>query len=469
MKKQCLYSCILMLLVFSSGTYAQEPTLAFPGAEGFGRFAKGGRGGRVIEVTNLNDSGPGSLRAALTASGPRTVVFRVGGTINLTDHIWITKPFLTIAGQTAPGDGIQLKGGGLGIKASDVIIRYLRSRPGPTVPDHQNNSALQIIRNTSGPAVTNVIVDHVSLSWAENEVFTIWGTATQVFDVTLQWSIISEGLHCANHPLGCHSKAALLGNGTSGITLHHNLLVHNVDRHPTVQGGNQDFVNNIIYNWGSVGVNLFPMHSVLNVNYVGNHFIPGPSLAHHTTPPIQVKGNDDGGAPFADDSRVYLDSNVHPVLAPTGTEAQENLLKITTRHGRIPITQSEFNFPPLTTTNAFQAKTDVLANAGATLPRRDPVDTRIVNDVRKGTGRIIDSPSQVGGYPTLSSGTPLPDTDHDGMPDSWEVAQGFNPKNASDGPQDADSDGYTNLEEYLNDTKPVADLAPSPPQNVRIR
>ena len=223
-------------------------TLAFPEAEGFGRFAQGGRGGQVIEVTNLNDSGTGSLRAAVEASGARTVIFRVGGTIEITsdnNRLRVMNPYLTIAGQTAPGDGILIRGGMLDVQTHDVIVRHLRIRPGPVAAiDAAQVFAVQ-------GEIHDVIFDHVSMSWSTDEAFSVFSSLADVHNVTLQWSILSESLDCSTHPEGCHSKGLLVGaSNLSEVSIHHNLLSHHQDRNPLLSSGNVDFVNIIIYNWG---------------------------------------------------------------------------------------------------------------------------------------------------------------------------------------------------------------------------
>ena len=208
----------------------QQELRAFPGAAGFGANALGGRGGRALMVTNLNDSGPGSLRAAIEAEGPRTVIFRVAGTIELKTRIDIANPYITIAGQTAPGGGITLKidpnytRSPLRILTHDVILRYIRSRPGPSTAESDILDALTI------PSGHDIIVDHCSFSWATDEVVNTWN---DVHDITIQWSIISEGLNDSTHPKGPHSKGMLIGSeGAERISVHHNLFAHNRKRNP---------------------------------------------------------------------------------------------------------------------------------------------------------------------------------------------------------------------------------------------
>jgi len=427
---------------------------AFPGAEGFGAQSVGGRGGRVIEVTNLNDHGPGSLRHAIEAERPRIVVFRVGGTIELQTPLEITQPFITIAGQTAPGGGIALKHHSTGKESTldvlthDVTIRYIRFRPGPSTPWPGTTDALGI----AGYATYNVIIDHCSFSWATDQDVATWYAAQ---NITIQWSIISEGLHCSTHHEGCHSTGLLLGSDGSGnISIHHNLLAHNHERNPFVKtSGLVDVVNNVIYNpWGTPTVVVDDFGKV-PINCVGNYFKPG----INTVPDkylVSVSISSNSGA------EIFVQDNITPDRP--GDDMDERLaVKPEARQWIVP---TRHDAPPIATTSAFTAYDQVLAGAGATIGldsqgnkywRRDTVDERIVNDVRNGTGKIIDDPAQVGGWPELAAGVAPIDSDHDGMPDVWEEMHGFEAHDPSDGPTDMDGDGYTNIEEYLNGTNPI--------------
>ncbi|MBE9067132.1 hypothetical protein IQ260_10740 [Leptolyngbya cf. ectocarpi LEGE 11479] len=425
---------------------------AFPGAEGFGAKSVGGRGGRVFEVTNLNDRGPGSLRAAIEAEGPRTVVFRVGGTIELESSLRIENPYITIAGQTAPGGGITLRNSAdhartpLIIQTNDVIVRHIRSRPGGNVNEIGTLDAITIASDKQN--VYNVIVDHSSFSWATDEVANIYYDA---HDITIQWSILSEGLDCSTHieagERQCHSTGLLIGsNGAENISIHHNLFAHNRNRNPRIKTtGLVDVVNNVIYNPGFGPSYRSPSYvhggrAVVPVNYIGNFFKPGADT-----------GSADWFIDTKQDVQVYLEGNVSPtqVIDP---ESLEEVVPI--RHAAAPIT----------TTSAQVAYDKILEQAGASYGlacdgtrfiRRDPVDTRIIQEVQQGSGQIIDDPMDVGGWPQLSAGIPCLDTDRDGMPDAFEALYGFNPSNLSDSTEDADGDVYTNLEEYLNGTNPL--------------
>jgi pectate lyase len=421
---------------------------AFPGAEGFGSQSVGGRGGQVFEVTNLDDSGPGSLREALEASGPRTVVFRVAGTIELDSSIKVENPYLTIAGQTAPGGGITLKNSPLNaktplkIKAHDVIIRHIRSRPGSNPNENGTLDAITISHEHGD--VYNVIVDHSSFSWATDEVANIYYAA---YNITVQWSIFSEGLYCSTHiedgETQCHSMGMLIGHENGGeYSIHHNLFAHNKRRNPRIKTtGVVDVVNNVVYNSGTGKNSRSAMYvngefGVNPANIVANYFKPG-----------ETSGEAEWVVDTKSDTAVFLEGNRAPNLVMNPSEHdQKNLVEH--RHPSAPVS----------TTVAEHAFDQVLADAGATIGldcdgtafwRRDPVDTRVVNDVRNGTGAIIDEPEDVGGWPVLAAGVACPDGDHDGMPDEWETLNGLDPTDGSDGSEYAPS-GYTWLETYLN-------------------
>ncbi|MBI2120227.1 MAG: fibronectin type III domain-containing protein, partial [Parcubacteria group bacterium] len=413
---------------------------AFPTAEGFGAVSIGGRGGKVIEVTNLNDTGTGSLRACVEASGPRTCVFRTGGTITVNSRLNISSPYLTIAGQTAPGGGIALRSdpsNGKGIiqlnsSAHDVIIRYIRVRPG--TPSSSTDTGDGITINSD-----RVILDHVSVSWAIDENVNSWYSTAH--DITVQWSILSEGLHCSVHPKGCHSKAAIFGSQEAhSVSMHHTLMAHNDDRHPETKlrtGGVTDLVNNLIYNFGKVAVRISDEYGKSPTNYVGNYVKKGPSSS--SSYDIQYYNASGQG------TTIYSQGNIGPYRTST-SQPEENVVR---PEDRKFIVSARHPAPQVITTSAMEAYNNVLANAGARLPVRDSVDQRIVNDVKNGTGKIINHESEVGGYPTLAAGTPVADSDHDGMSDAWESSHGLSSSDASDGAKTS-SNGYTNLENYLN-------------------
>ncbi|MHC4213648.1 MAG: pectate lyase family protein [Planctomycetota bacterium] len=427
------------LLIFSMG---QQQQLAFPGAEGAGCFAKGGRGGRVIEVTNLNDSGPGSLRLALEVDGPRIVVFRLSGTIELRSTLKIKNPRITIAGQTAPGDGICLKNYGLSISADDVVVRYMRFRPG----DNQGKQVDAISINQG----RNIIVDHCSTSWAVDETLSA-STSGQLANVTVQWCIISESLNCSVHPKGCHGYGSLIRGGWGNqYSFHHNLYAHHKGRNPRPgnynshkkdpRGFTLDFRNNVIYNWkGTYAGYNADADSITKMNFVGNYYKKGPD----STGDIAFREKCTlANAWFAGNfmSGKYPENPWDLVTFSDFTDEQKNFYKLSSP---VPVTSIKIH-------NAVTAFKMVMADAGATLPKRDSVDNRIVQEVTKGTGQIIDDEQQVGGWPLLQSVPAPTDSDHDGMSDVWEKEKGLDPSTPRDGSEDRDSDGYTNVEEYLN-------------------
>ncbi len=440
------------IVAITGGVTAAETTRAlpaFPGAEGFGSTTPGGRGGQVLLVTNLEDSGPGSFRAACEAEGPRMVLFRTGGTILLRKTVEIKHPFITIAGQSAPGGGICLRNvssseyAPLRIVTHDVVIRYLRIRPGPSDGPSPCVDALAIEHGAA-----NVIVDHCSLSWSTDETFQLW---TDPHDITLQWSFVTEALHHSTHPKGAHSKGVILASkGAGRVSVHHSLLAHNQDRNPRIGlSGTVDFVNNVIYNPDAM-CQITDDYAKQLVNYVGNYVKPGPDSK--TEPPTsawsryEIFARETGGFGFS----IYVKDNIGP-HRPDG-RGEESV--IVDPRDRQYVSTRRNPAPPVTTVSATQAFELVLNQAGVTLPMRDAVDNRIVQEVRTGTGHIIDHPSQVGGWPELAAGTPPPDSDLDGMPDTWEKAHGLNPDEASDNKLDSDGDGYTNIEEFLNGTDP---------------
>jgi len=415
----------------------QAQTLAFPGAEGSGRFATGGRGGEVYEVTNLNNSGAGSLVDAVSA-GNRTIVFRVSGTIELGSTILKPKANTTIAGQTAPGDGICIKGR-IQIKYSNIIIRYLRIR----VDAGAANSSGDAIDIEKG---TNIMIDHISASYARDEGISCQETSDSV---TVQWCLISEALTFENHSYG----SLVRGDKGNQKTYHHNLYAHNNARLP--RPGNYtpiasdtlglffDFRNNVIYNWAgsSPGYNA-DSDPVSRYNFIGNVYILGPESS--TSSKLFKEDAYNAYGYFAD--------NLFNGSVP---DDQWSLVKFNgfTTDQITAYKQRSYLIPmePVTTTSPEQAYIDVLAGAGCSFPKRDTIDNRIINDVINHTGHSIDSISHQpeGGWPLLSSLPAPTDTDQDGMPDDWETAHGLNPAEASDRNLIA-GNGYTQLENYLN-------------------
>ena len=418
---------------------------AFPGAQGFGATTVGGRGGTVYEVTNLDDSGTGSLRDAVEAKGPRIVVFRVDGTIEQHEPLKFTHPYITIAGQSAPGGGITLSGEEVRVQTHDVVIRHLRIRTGDVVPPvdgWDNRDAMNFGAPDNVGGTYKVVIDHCSLSWAVDETFTTW---YQSHGITLQNSILSEPLFHSKHPKGPHSMGILIGDGSYQISIHHNLIADANGRNPQVgDAGVVDFRNNIVYNWGEYAA-LFKTPGQ-KIDFVANGYQAGPD-ADTSYSPSAVKLHSD-----ATNLQLYIEDNFDPVCTqPTDDNwdmvVWTNDQPVTDTSLRSP---NEFDHPAITTMDVVHAYTYVLQCAGATRPERDAIDARIVSDVQNGTGGIIDSPADVGGWVTMRQGTPPTDSDHDGMPDAWETAHGLNPNDKSDSAKDRNGDGYSNVEEYLN-------------------
>lgn len=438
---------------------------AFPGAWGAGMFTTGGRGGKVIAVTNLNDSGEGSLRAALEAEGSRIVVFRVAGTIKVDKDLNINHPDITIAGQSAPGDGICIAGT-LNINTHNVIIRHIRVRRGVPVGGQGDD-------NIGGNPSRQIIIDHCSTSWGMDENISLYrhmrpsldGT-TQIKDaaenITIQWTISSEALDARGHAFG----------GTWGgkpSTFHHNLFASNTARNPSIgMSGAFDFRNNVIFNWRHRTMDGGDETSLVNV--INNYYKPGPATNENMRAVfarIEQRSMYSPGSAWAEGDwykkeenrpgKWYVAGNfMYGSEEATnnnwaGVRGPEELARVNTPFEGWPVS------PHQTAEEAFES---VLAKAGATLPKRDAVDKRVTEMVRSGkpmtaTGIIRDI-SEVGGYPDLTFNvTDVPvDTDGDGMPDEWEIKHKLDPKNPADGAMDSDGDGYTNVEEYLNDTDP---------------
>lgn len=416
---------------------AQVP--AFPGAEGAGAMSLGGRGGRVIRVTNLNDSGPGSLRAAVEARGPRTVVFDTGGTIRLLSPLVIRSGRITIAGQTAPGGGITLAGQTLGIAADDVVVRFIRSRLGD-----ESRAVADAVWITRG---NRIILDHLSASWGTDETLSMSSSyrksRNELGDVTVQWSIISESLCNSVNPEGRHCYGSLLaGSHGARFSFHHNLWAHHGGRMPRVGnslapdqdpvGGIFDFRSNVIYNWGGreAGYGGLPAARI-TYNFIDNAYLAGPDSRGDA---IFKEGNPLARA-FASGNSI----NGRPVGAAGfgGKLPQDYFLN------------GPAAAPAIRGSRAGNAYAHVLAHAGASLSR-DPVDERVVASVAQRSGRLIDSQRDVGGWPVLPRGRPWNDSDGDGMPDDWELRHRHDPRNPVDGVRDSDGNGYTNVEEWLN-------------------
>jgi beta-xylosidase/pectate lyase len=434
------------------GQRPPAPLPAFPGAEGFGASTPGGRGGRVFVVSTLDDSGPGSFREAVTAKGPRIVVFAVGGLITLSSPVLIEEPFLTVAGQTAPGDGICVRGRVVSIKTHDVIVRYMRFRLGDILK--AEDDSLDIAGDAH-----DVIVDHCSTTWSVDENLSPSGANR---NVTVQWCLIAEALNQSVHSKGEHGYGSL-ARSVGGVTFHHNLWAHNTARNPRL-GDNYgappfpvfDVRNNVVYDYGEMASGM--TGDRLSVNYVGNYIRPGPDSDRSR-----------GVIVFTDtaDAKYFVEGNVVDGRSDW-TADNTRLFDRRERSGRslVTLVPGAFEAPLVKTTSAAQALTDVLAGVGATLPRRDGVDARIVESVERREGRIIDSQIEVGGWPEYRSGQSPVDLDRDGMPDTWERSHGLNPMSGGDASRTRTPGGYTNVEVYLNEAAARRPGPGAPPQAV---
>ena len=430
---------------------AGEPLPAFAGAAGFGRNATGWRGGAVIKVTTLDDGGPGSLRACAEGNRPRVCIFEVGGTIEVDSTIAVGAN-VYLAGQTAPGDGVQLRLGRASSRpimvraADDVVIRHLRVRPGPSRAASSSVDGIGIFDSH------DVILDHLSVQYATDELLSIGTLRGSSFDVTVQDSVFAWGLDRANHPKGKHSKGALIctmdSSGECGrISLVRNLFAHNRDRNPDLKGtaiGPVEIVNNVFYNPRSQFGEFYDVSGDLVVNYIGNAALSGPST-RRSEPPYAVEIR--SGFSEAFDAHVYVRDNIDRHHRRSGSDAQELTVRPDGRHYLAAEPFSPLTVEALAPGAALEW---VLANAGATAPRRDPLDRQVVEDVINRTGHVVGDPAEAGGWPSLSSGPVPVDSDGDGMPDPWESAHGTDPQ-AFDAWRDADGNGWANLEDYLNE------------------
>lgn len=414
---------LLAAIVKSEGILGNQDTFradekqipAFPGAEGRGAMATGGRGQEVYIVKNIKNAGPGSLRDAVSKPN-RTVVFAISGTIESRSQLK-TAANITIAGQTAPGDGIAVADYPTLIGGSNSIVRFLRFRLG----DRQgltNSDALNIDRY-----ISDVILDHCSVSWGTDEVFSSYDNE----NITVQYCMFGEGLNWLNH-----SAVGLWG---PRATYHHNLIYSNKTRHPKLAylGDIVDFNNNVIYNWKERSVYT---GSQGRINFIGNYFKPGPVTNN------SVKGQ--LVEPDGNDVRLYIEGNI---IEGNQTVNEDNWRGVTKSALQVNV---PYESAPMTIHSATEAYDIALSEAGAYLPKRDAVDDRIINDILNSTGDIIIRQAEVGGFPILNSVLAPVDSDKDGMPDMWEIYHGLNPFDPNDRNYDRIGDGYTNLEEYLN-------------------
>lgn len=432
--------------------YYRPRQLAFKGAEGYGRFARGGRGGKVVEVTNLNDAGPGSFREAVESNiGPRTIVFAVSGLITLNSRVTLSSPYITIAGQTAPGKGIAFRKAPVGIAGNDNVLRFVRVRLGKGY-------------TYEGIGVTgadNVIVDHCSIAWTIDEAF----SSRNAKNITLQRTMIAEPLNAAGHvnyPVGTeHGYAGSIGGDVGSF--HHNLLVHSYGRNWSLAGGldgngnfagRMDITNNVVYNWYQRTTD----GGAHEVNFVNNYYKRGPAWNGSSVYALNAQYDN-----FPGYQKYYFAGNKMPgVFDETNQTAGRTYSG--TPQGYSPWVSTPFFPSYVTTQTADEAYKSVLSDVGHNLPFDDH-DVRMIDETLRGTFKyrgsytnkagLPDDENDVGGweaYPEVHRPANW-DSDHDGLPDWWETLKGLNPNSAagdfSDANADADMDGFTNLDDYL--------------------
>lgn len=453
--------------VLDNPTPIQETAYAFPGAEGHGKNTTGGRGGRVIKVTTLNDAGAGSLREAVTASGKRIIVFEVSGNIKLKSRLRITNGDVTIAGQTAPGDGICVQDHEVNIAANNVVVRYMRFRLGDTNVATIESDAIW------GREIENIVLDHCSISWSIDEVASFYHNK----NFTMQWCIISESMNNSGHAKGNHGYGGIWGG--SPATFHHNLLAHHTNRNPRFDGGKRysggsgtgigkygadkiDYRNNVIYNWS--GNSAYGGENG-EYNIVNNYYKYGPATPSNRRNRIMQVSKDNAtgatnaaefgagyGTFFISGNYVFGNTAVTANNWSGGVDYDSGLNQLIVQK------TTAFTSEVIPSHTAEQAYAAVLNYVGASY-KRDAVDTRIVGEVSTGTTTyngsitnlkgIIDSQNDVGGWPVLTQTAKLLDTDNDGMPDEWEKANKLDHTKANANSKDL-STAYDNIEVYIN-------------------
>lgn len=462
---------ILILFIGFGCTYAQTP--AFPGAEGDGMYTAGGRNGKILYVTKLTDDGSaGTLRWAVNQSGARIILFKVAGLIPLTSELRISNGFLTIAGQSAPGDGICLKNYPVVIQANNVIIRFMRFRMGDEAAEADKLAGKTSYSWDGADAIwgrnqSNIILDHCSMSWNIDECASFYDNK----NFTMQWCVLAESMRNSVHSKGAHGYGGIWGGEPA--TFHHNILAFHDSRNPRFCGSRYtnspstervNFVNNVIYNWGG---NSGYGGEGGSYNLINNYYRSRTGSTGSVSYRIFSPNADAGGnaQPAGVWGIFYLSGNemrnYSTVTADNRIGFQPNSLgtkSITDLESSVP-----FPSPQITTQSAGDAYVSVTTYAGASL-KRDAVDTRVINNILNGTvsctagsngstNGFIDSQKDVGGWPdyTYDPNNVLVDTDGDGMPDSWETSHGLDPNNAADGTSTSLDGSYTNVEVYLNE------------------
>ena len=460
----------LVLCLFAAPSLLLADVIpAFSGAEGAGAMSRGGRGGVVIEVTNLNDAGAGSFRSAINASGPRIVVFRVSGIIHAKSTLRIKNPYITIAGQTAPGGGIlvngkDVAGATIAINSHDVILRFLRVRNGVDGGTDEDD-AIGIYGGY------NIIVDHCSVSWSTDENISTWAWDHDTWGVprNITWShnLIAEGL--LDHAKGMLSGASTSAesDAMSNIDIHHNLFMHHYDRTPFAKHKTGRIVNNISYNWSGFGLSTYGGG---HFDIIRNYYKPGPDYEPDNSEAVIGLAQKPDAATFNADNcpaecpRLFVEGNKGPrhqnpdknhwQFLSDDWGAGSAVPSRYQRHTQLP----ELDFP-INAVHVSRLENMLLPGVGAShrldklgvwVPNRDAVDSRLIDEYIQGTGSVISDESEVGGLPDVASEKPYLDSDKDGMADSWEASVGLDPSEAEDGNLDRNKDGVTNIEEFLN-------------------
>nr|WP_321452508.1 T9SS type A sorting domain-containing protein [uncultured Carboxylicivirga sp.] len=450
---------VLFLLTINIIVTAQTP--AFPGAEGYGKYTSGGRGGTVYYVTTLEDNNqPGSLRYAVSQSGPRIVVFAVSGNIKLNSRLSINNGDITIAGQTAPGDGICIQDNSVFVGADNVIIRFVRFRMGDET--NVEDDAMW------GRRKSNIIIDHCSMSWSTDECASFYDNV----NFTMQWCLLSESLRISVHDKGTHGYGGIWGGRKASF--HHNLLAHHDSRNPRFCGSRYsnlpdeemvDFRNNVLFNWGA---NVAYAAEGGKYNLINNYYKAGPASSNKSRIIQPYADNGGNSQPTGTYGQFYLEGNVLTASSSTTANNWNGLTMHSSSFSTYApgVTKDDLmldnpvNVPEVTTHSAENAYAKILEYVGASLVR-DDIDNRIVNEVSTGqptyleggngsTNGLIDTQATVGGWPTLNTYDVPLDTDQDGIPDEWELANGLNPNDSSDGASNTLDSNYTNLEVYLN-------------------
>jgi len=495
LKKETLEGRPYLPWAYYPKDFVQAAIPAFPGAEGGGAFTSGGRGGKIFVVTSLEDSGPGTFREACEAVGARIIVFNVSGIIKLKNRISMRAPYVTIAGQTAPGDGICIAGETLAIDTHDVIIRHMRFRRGATDVARRDDAV-------GGNPIGNIIVDHCSVSWGLDENISLYRHQFQANDkskleklpasnITIQNTISSEGLDTYNHAFG-----STIGGLNS--TFMRNLWADNISRNASIgMYGDFNFVNNVIFNWWNRSLDGGDYRSMFNI--INNYFKPGPITPTDQPIRYRILKPESGYMVPKTFGRAYVNGNYIdgvPEVTKDNWNGGVQLEDLTLEQAKDKLAlikqKKAFPMPRITMMSAEEAYEFVLKNVGATFPKRDAVDERIIKQVRTGKievknglensiGKefvkrrlpadsykkgIITHPDQVGGYPNYK-GKAYKDSDNDGIPDAWEKKYGLNPNDASDATGDLNGDGYTNIEKYFNGIDPTKKVDWTNPDNNR--